>query len=607
MTSTWGLGPSVEVFLFHGGDRMSQGYSSIRASLLEIMERLTRQVADNGSNRLYALKEKLTQEQFNLVVMGQFKRGKSTFINALLGAPVVPTAIVPLTSIVTILRFGEEPKGVVHYSSSHREEIPLSEISKFVTEKENPENRLGVKHVEVFYPCEYLKNGVRIIDTPGVGSVFKHNTDIAYSYLPYVDAGIFLVTADPPLGGSEHQFLKDIRDYVDKLFFVLNKIDVVDEKDLDEAMAFTADILARDLKRTIDIWPVSAKLGLNGKTYGTKEDIDRSRIPAFETRLKDFLHHEKGKTFLRAVMAGMLRYVADESMAYKLEQEAAKLSLDQLQAKIAKFDNYASGIEKERAQKGFILDGQVKNLHDMLVQDLQELQSTKVPGLVKDVETAFEQRMISRPSSRELEKGMEQFVFDQILTIFSVFRNKESEKIAQILEEIYVDLANQTNETIQSIVSLASDLFEVALRPFTTVEKLSSKSDFYFFLRDDPDATALIQLGIRFALPTLVTKGVILKRMRSMAQEIFERHCGRVRYDLVRRIDDTTRDFRKSLNEKIDLTLLTIREALKRALSLKDKSEDEVSKTVSQLSARLSVVEQIRAELLDCQHQAEQL
>jgi hypothetical protein len=586
---------------------MTADYMLIRDSLLDTVEQLSQVDEEDGNKRLRELKDKLTEQHFNLVVMGQFKRGKSTFINALLGAEIVPIAIVPLTSVVTILRFGPEPKGVVHYSAGAEEEIILSDIARFVTERGNPENKLGVKYVEVFYPCDYLKDGVRIIDTPGVGSVFQHNTDIAYAYLPYVDAGIFVVTADPPLGQSEHQFLRDTRDYVDKLFFVLNKIDVVDEKDLDEAAAFTGDVLRNDLGREVSIWPVSAKLALHGKIKGDPEKLAQSQLLAFENHLRDFLHREKGKAFLHAVIASLLRHIADEAMAYKLEQEAAKLSLDQLRTKVAKFESYAKTTEKDRDQKGFILEGQIKKLREVLDSDLEALKKQQIPSLVREVERAFEEKVAASPSSRELEKNMEDFVFGEILRIFSTFRNKESEKIAETLENIYVDLAERTNDTIRRIVALASDLFEVELTPFTTVEKLTGKSDFYFFLRDDPDATALIQLGIRFALPTFVTKGIILKRTRTLAQEIFERHCGRVRYDLIRRTEETTNTFRRSLNEKIDVTLSTIRDALKRAVSLKDKSEEEVSQTVSCLSTRLSSVREIRSQLLDYREQVEAL
>jgi hypothetical protein len=572
-------------------------YASIREGLLDTVEELAKHGQKAGLNRLGELREKLLNQEFNLVIMGQFKRGKSTFINAMLGAEIVPSTIVPLTSVVTILRFGETAQAVVHYLHNKKEDISLSDIENFVTEKGNPQNKKGVKYVEVFYPNDFLKEGVRIIDTPGVGSVFQHNTDVAYAYLPYVDAGIFVITADPPLGQSEHQFLKDVRGHVDKVFFVLNKIDTVDEKELSEASAFTADILARDLARSVELWPMSAKGALEGKLKNDREKLELSRLTLFEEHLKRFLHREKGKVFLDAIVSALLRHVADESMAYRLEQEAAKLSVDALKKKVAEFEEHARTTEAERDQKTFILEGQVKKLFERLDDDLDQLKKNEIRPLVREVEQEFEARTGRGLSSRELEKTMEEFLYGRIIAIFSNFRNEESEKIATVLERIYLDLAQRTNQTIESIVRLASDIFQVALKPFTTVEKLTSKSAFYFFLRDDPDATALIQLGIRFALPSFVTKGVILKRMRSMTQEIFERHCGRVRYDLIRRTEETTRDFRKSLNDKIDLTLEAIRDALTRAIGLRDQSQVEVSQAVSDLSARLSAVEAIRARL----------
>ena len=586
---------------------MSSDYASIREGLLGTIERLSRETGRDGLKRLGELKEKIVNQEFNMVIMGQFKRGKSTFINALLGAEVLPTAIVPLTSIVTILRFGEDARAVVHYLEHEKEDISLSDIGGFVTEKGNPLNKRGVKYVEAFYPSDYLKEGVRIIDTPGVGSVFQHNTDQAYAYLPYVDAGVFVVSADPPLGHSEHEFLKDIRAYVDKLFFVLNKIDTVDDQDLTEAVAFTGDILGQNLSRPVTLWPLSAKLAFTGKLNNDPEKLERSRLSDFEEHLKGFLHHEKGRVFLDAVISALLRHVADESMAYKLEQEAAKLSLDALKEKIAEFEEHARITRTERDQKTFILEGQIRKLFEKLDEDLEQLKKAEIPGLVREVEQEFETKGATAVSSRELEKTMEEFVYGRIIAIFSSFRNKESEEIASVLESIYLDLAQRTNKTIESIVRLASDIFRVELKPFTTVEKLTSKSDFYFFLRDDPDATALIQLGIRFALPTFVTKGIILKRIRTMAQDIFERHCGRVRYDLIRRTEETTNGFRKTLNDKIDLTLGAIREALQRAVALKDQSEIEMSQTVSDLSARLSAVEEIRAQLLDYRRMVEVL
>ena len=124
---------------------MTTPYATIRQELLETIQTLDRMDLTAGRQRLAELSEKLTHEQFNLVVMGQFKRGKSTFINALLGAPIVPTSIVPLTSVVTILRYGQQRRAVVNFLDDRRQEVPLEDIAQFVTEKQNPENKLGVK------------------------------------------------------------------------------------------------------------------------------------------------------------------------------------------------------------------------------------------------------------------------------------------------------------------------------------------------------------------------------------------------------------------------------------------------------------------------------
>ncbi|RPJ71415.1 MAG: hypothetical protein EHM15_10640, partial [Desulfobacteraceae bacterium] len=483
---------------------MAADYTSIKDGLLAVINELSGRNLD-GSRRLQELEEKLVRQQFNLVVMGQFKRGKSTFINALLGTEIVPTAIVPLTSIVTLLCYGPQPKAVVHFLDGHREEAAISEIHRFVTEKANPRNHLNVKEVEVFYPCPHLRDGVRIIDTPGVGSVFNHNTEVAYAYLPNVDAGIFVVTADPPLSASEHRFLKEVRGYMDNLFFVLNKIDTVGEKDLEEVLAFTSGILQEDLKRAVTVWPISARLALDGRLEQDEKKLKRSGLPPFEEHLHQFLHKEKGKTFLQTMTASLMRYVSDESMAWKLEQEAAKLTLEELRAKIAQFDAYVRQTGKEADEHRFILTGRIRNMHEAIDRDLEALKRERVLPLLTAIESHFREKSRSAAYGKNLESELEELLYQEILDTFSVFRDQAARKLADALEAIYLDLAERTNQTITGIVNLAASLFEVELKPFTSVEKLTNKNDLYFLLKDDPDAIALIRLGFRSAMPLFIT------------------------------------------------------------------------------------------------------
>ncbi|NOY68840.1 MAG: hypothetical protein GXP53_05020 [Deltaproteobacteria bacterium] len=582
-------------------------YATIREELTKIVAGLKKAGVSGGPEKMDTFAEKIKSETFNLVVLGEFKRGKSTFINALLGEKVLPTSIVPLTSVVTILRYGEKAGARVDFLDGKSIDIKLSEIQKYVTEKENPENRLKVREVEVFYPSDYLKEGVRIVDTPGVGSVFSHNTDVAYAYLPNADAGIFVVTPDPPMGESEHKFLNEIGEHLDKLFFVLNKIDQVSADDLAEAMEFTAKLLENDLKGDVVIHPISAAKALEGKKTDNTDMFEQSGLPEFEVELSRFLVREKGKFFLKSIISGLIKKISDETMSCRLEQEAARLSVDELKSKIATFEQYATDTRKDREQQGFILEGRVKNLAAKIDADLGRLKKEDLPALLKNLEAVFSERINSRTSAHDLEKNLEEFVFAGIRDVFSRFRLTEADAVALELESIYIDIAGRTNRIIEKIINMTADLFAVELSPFTTIEKLSAKSDFYFLLKDDPGAIELIRLSVAHALPAVLAKGRILKRLKATVAERFERHCGRVRYDLIRRIDDTTRKFKTTLNNKIELTLETIRQALNRAVDIKDKSELEMDETLAALTSRISEISSIRNDLSELKKRADRL
>lgn len=572
-------------------------YSQIRDKLLVTVDRLSGTVREEAFGSLRGVKTKLEEEAFNLVILGQFKRGKSTFINALLGDSILPTAIVPLTSVVTILRYGAELKVLVEFLDDRREEVSLADLPAYITERENPENRKRVKEVTVFYPSQYLKGGVRIIDTPGAGSIYSHNTDVAYGYLPYVDAGIFVVSADPPLSKSEHQFLKDVREYVDKLFFVLNKIDQVSDEDRRESLGFTTCVLEDDLgKGKVKIYPISARWALEGKKGQDDALLGRSLLPDFEQQLQEFLLHEKGKVLLQSIVNNLLKLISDETISFQLEQEAIKLPLQQLTEKIGRFEQEMKIIGKDRENSQYLLKGNLGKIVSQMDEEINAFKRDRLPILHRELEEEYLRRV--EQGGGGLREGLEQFVFDRIRETFTAWRQQLTEKISSRLEDAHQEFALKINDTIERILVLTGDIFELRLNPFTSVEALSRKSDFYFLLKDDPVGLELIQLAATSALPQFLAKKMILKNMKTAVTELLDRHCGRVRYDLVKRITDTVKDFHNALSEKIDLTLEGIRHSFQRALSLHQTGKADVEKNLGELAQRLDSIYSIREELL---------
>jgi ribosome biogenesis GTPase A len=152
----------------------------------------SRRVATKGiRDRLLALEKKLAAGQLHLAVLGQMKRGKSSFINALLGAEIRPTGVLPVTAIITEIRYGPVTDATIIYATGGlRESIAMNTLADYITEDGNPGNRKQVGSVEIAYPSSFLEGGVVLIDTPGIGSTHAHNTQTTEGYLEQIDAGI---------------------------------------------------------------------------------------------------------------------------------------------------------------------------------------------------------------------------------------------------------------------------------------------------------------------------------------------------------------------------------------------------------------------------------
>ena len=140
------------------------------------------------------LEEKLNKQEMTVSVIGQFKRGKSTLVNGILGEKVMPVGIVPVTAVVTTVKYGERGARV-HFENGAVIDTSFEGISQYINEQENHDNHLGVSKVELFVPADFLKTGITLVDTPGVGSVHQKNTEAATAFVKESDAVIFLLSS----------------------------------------------------------------------------------------------------------------------------------------------------------------------------------------------------------------------------------------------------------------------------------------------------------------------------------------------------------------------------------------------------------------------------
>ncbi|MFZ1986810.1 MAG: dynamin family protein [Desulfatitalea sp.] len=227
------------------------------------------------SRKLNDLSHRFREGRFHLAVLGQFKRGKSTLLNALTGEAILPVGVVPLTAAPTFIQFGEIPVIRVRYQGDRPAEeysgastdARSAYLARFVTEEGNPQNKLNVAEVQVDLPAPILSSGVVLIDTPGIGSTYRHNTTATLNFLRQCDAALFLVSADPPITEVELDFLRQVKEKVPRLFFVLNKIDYLDDRELQQALSFYHRVLTEQAgwDAKFPVFCVSARRGLQAR------------------------------------------------------------------------------------------------------------------------------------------------------------------------------------------------------------------------------------------------------------------------------------------------------------------------------------------------------
>ena len=584
---------------------MLKRYKQIRQELIGLIESLSSVSLSRGDDKinenLQEISEKLVGNHFHLVVLGQFKRGKSTFINSLLGEKVLPTAVVPLTSIVTLIKHGEKETIEVHFTNGQRKTISRSELSDYVTERGNPENEKMVKHVEVSYPSDYLKDGVYIIDTPGVGSTFENNTEMTYNYLPRVDAALFLLAVDPPMSQSEISFLKDVKQYVEKIFFIQNKIDYMSEEECQESMLFSKQVIEEALgSDNIRIHPLSAKLALEGKQTKSKKRLQESRLSEFDKVLGAFLLQEKGKTVLRSALNNTRKLLSDEEFAIELERKAIATPLEALEQKIQLFQEKMEAVRRDREDNAYYFEGEVKRLTDIVDRDLERLKKEKIPKLLKDLESTGEKHR--HKNTAEYVKLMEKTLHDTIIRTFDDWIIEEEDRLNQEYARVSKRFSDRTNEIIDAIVDASAELFELKLERFTSEEALSSDSRFYYMLGDPPkffDLEGALDFFSQKILPKGLSQGMVLKDLQKKLPEKIDMNCGRVRWDFTNRINQSFRKFRWDLNLKIDATEEGIRKAIDKAVDLKKASAAEVTKVKALIDEQWDQLQSIKGKLQD--------
>ena len=293
---------------------------------------------------------RLKSHVFSVGSMGEFKRGKSTVINALLGEKIAPADVVPASATLNRVTYGLTPKATILYKDGHKESVPVEKIADYVTKITEKSAAMAalVDQAIVEYPCQFCKNNVEIIDTPGLNDDERMDA-ISEAVIPELDAVVMVLSADSPFSKSEAEFVRNklMTSDVARMIVLVNRIDTIyDEDDRIRILQSIKEKITREVSDRIaaihgadsqlyqdttrkladlQLYPISAVQALQGRIKDKPELVSQSGILAFEDRLRRLLTQERGTLEIIRVSSVIAKLLQEGQSALTLRINALEM------------------------------------------------------------------------------------------------------------------------------------------------------------------------------------------------------------------------------------------------------------------------------------------
>jgi GTPase SAR1 family protein len=428
-------------------------YRKVVATLVGDLERLrsyAQSLSLNGSIQpINDVLDRVQSNSFSVAVVGEFKRGKSTFINALLGQDILPSDILPCSATLNRVTYGVTPQVRIVYRDGREEEIAIDHLANYVTKltPESEETAINIKEAIVYYPVFYCQNNVDIIDTPGLNDDASM-TEVTLSVLPHVDAAIMVIMAQAPFAESEQKFLetKLLTNDLGRIIFVVTGIDRYNNpEDSVKGVKYIKDrirklVLQRAKDRYGEDSPeyevykkkigdpkvigLSAYQALQAKQTGNGELLVKSRFPEFEAELEKFLIHERGSAFLQVPINRLIASATEILSTLNLQQNVLAMKKEEFQTTYEQSVTEIRTLRNRNAEEMKLIDAAAENVKrhvQPLIWQLEDELKQAAQEVIDLVEVT--------PAELRNKQGLMEKLGNQVSEVVERAAQKQAEKI----------------------------------------------------------------------------------------------------------------------------------------------------------------------------------
>jgi GTPase Era involved in 16S rRNA processing len=431
-------------------------------------------------------RQKLAANTYNVLVIGEAKRGKSSFVNALIGRELLPTDVDATTSQVFRICNSQKEAYRLCFKDGPPRQISKEELAEYGSQA--VADRRGASLVdldqllwiEVDVPIRYLPEGVALLDTPGLGAIYAKHAMITHALVPEADAVIYVLDSRQPLGELDLEFLKEICKVTKQIFFIQTKIDLYDEREWEQQQRRHMEILRQHFGDLPDtrVWPISNRNLLKFEETKNPAYQRDSRQQELVDALEKFLFRVSGGSrYIDALnVAGHYQSASRNVLAERLStvENSSTQELGMLKDSATKQGQQLESEWGRSGEKRRDLRGRARQIVASGKQNIVELLESG-----GTLETAQRQKIDAAKSLKEIDdlgRTMYDHVAAEALSAWRTTYKETREQCAQLLGSI--------GETADEIMLVPNDP-NIGPRPGSTVPEKGSLSNLLSEARND--------------------------------------------------------------------------------------------------------------------------
>jgi predicted GTPase len=381
-------------------------------------------------DQLRGVIKNVQDDTFKVAVVGEYSSGKSSLLNVLLRLytpdgkrtdGLLPTAITPTTAVVTTLFYDQARSIEITLNDGEKRQVNSDQLNGFLTgptlrrkkypwsinTEENERIAEHIKHVRIGCVSPLLKEGVALIDTPGIGSINEDHARITREFTAEVDAALFLVSVDPPMGEREMTFLQHIKSITDRCLFIQTKRDLgertehgklVWQRREQEHRRRIEEVLNR---RDFPFYCVSAYQAAHGLRHKDEQEFTDSGFGALEAEIQRFLVAERGVPRIKTWLKRASNALNQIETARHVQQELLDAKLIESEASIAGAEDYAQWRKIRQAVQDSLSNNQ-KDASDHLADKKMEFTNEVMREAQRELSLTSAQQL-AEDSDRRLQ------------------------------------------------------------------------------------------------------------------------------------------------------------------------------------------------------------